>query len=99
MKPRIKNSDRSIILKEATKLAESIGRYSINFALVAKMLNLSRTVIYNHFNSLDHLKEEVLLNAIKTNNVILIAEALIFGHINKDSLSKESHENILRFFK
>ena len=99
MKPRIPNSDYNVILYAATRIAEKIGRDSINFVLVAKELNVSRTTVYNHFYTVKTLKNEILMNAIKTDNITILIEALIFGHIDINAISKSAKSKILDFFK
>lgn len=99
MKPRIPESNYNVILNAATNLAEKIGRDLINFSLVADSLNISRTVLYNHFHTVGTLKHEVLMNALVTDNILLLIEALIFGHIGRHDISKKAHEKILEFFK
>lgn len=98
MRTRSINNDYELILKQAIKLAEKIGRERISFDMIANKINKSRTILYTHFKSTENLKKEILKRAISENNIILIIEALIFNNIKKEELSNYTMEKISEFF-
>ena len=98
MKPKSAKNNYELILLEATKLAEKIGRDRINFELISAEMSISRTILYGHFPTTESLKEEILKNALLTDNIIILIEALIFEKITLQCISKAAHKKIIDFF-
>ena len=98
MKPKSAKNNYELILLEATRLAEKIGRERINFELISAEMSISRTILYGHFPTTESLKEEILKNALLTDNIIILIEALIFEKITLQCISKVAHKKIIDFF-
>ena len=97
MRHKSEKHNHDYIIKEATKLAEKIGRDNIKFELIANELEITRTILYKLFSSTEELKEAVLAYAILNEVIVLIIEAIIFKKIKISSLSKGIRFKIINY--
>jgi len=83
------------IIDAAVKVAEEKGYRQITQADVADRAGVSPPSVPYYFRKLDNLKKEVVLRAIKTENLIIIAQALVCKDKLIADISQELKERAL----
>lgn len=87
------------ILKAATKLAEDIGFMRLSYVGVASRLTLGVGAVQYNFTSTDILKNAVIEYALHTENLKILAQALVMEHPRLDSVSKRLINLIVKYLK
>jgi len=91
---------RKQILHAAVKVAEKTGYLKVTRDEVARRANVSQGLIQYHFNSIDELRGEIIAEAVKEENVAVIAQGL--GNVDaaaldaSDVLKEKAFEYIRR---
>lgn len=75
---------RERILQAGLMAAEQIGYSQITRAEVAQRAEVSESLVQYHFNSVHELKKEILAQAIRDENLPILAQAL--GSLDPDVL-------------
>lgn len=65
------------ILNATIELAEEGYLYNVKASTIAKKLHISKSLVYNYFNSMRQLQDKVIERAITKENHIIIRQAVI----------------------
>lgn len=87
-----KNIRKDHILEEALKLSESGGFAKLSRDKVAKQCGINSSLISYHFDSMENFKRDIMLLAIKLENLSVIAEGLGIGDIHAKKAPQELKE-------
>ncbi len=68
---------KSLLLNTAFTLAEQYGYFKLTRLMIAERCKLSKNLINYHFGSMGNLKKQVLLQAIKYENLAIISQGLM----------------------
>lgn len=86
---------RAQIIKRAESMAKRKGFYSKGFNVIeiAKQLGVTKTLIYQHFNSMAALREAVLIKSFEGDKVVfnmaLVSKDPVARKLNNDSSRAE----------
>jgi AcrR family transcriptional regulator len=83
------------ILAAAVKLAASKGLARLTRKMVARNIRVADSLVSYHFKGMDGLKKAVITQAIKTENLPIIAAAVVMRHPAVAQVAQELKERAL----
>lgn len=90
-----KNIRKDHILEEALKLSESEGFAKLSRDKVAELCGIKGSLIHYHFVSMENFKRDIMLLAIKLENLSVIAEGLAIRDVYAKKAPQELKERAL----
>jgi hypothetical protein len=83
------------ILAAAVKLSETLGYQNVLKRHVATKLKIGMGTVNSNWGTMKALRKAVVLEAIRTNNNIIISQALVAGDLTARRLEKKRREEAL----
>ena len=71
---------RKQILSAAVDISKQFSYLTLTFNQVAKRVKCTRGLIIHHFGSMAALRDAVMIHAVATNDLLLIAQGLAHGN-------------------
>lgn len=88
---------KSIILKEALKLARKEGFQNITMPDIARAAEVVNGTVVVHFTNMEKLRRDLLRYAIDKEDLIVIAQGLVVNHTVTRKIDRVLKERAFRY--